>query len=52
MIVCFQSAIPREDYTMDIIMNNGNRLFLDMEAQLETVQFCPLKDKAVWKYKH
>ncbi len=48
MIVCFQSAIPREDYTMDIIMNNGNRLFLNMTAQLETVQFCPLKDKAVW----
>ncbi|KXL54164.1 hypothetical protein CLNEO_03910 [Anaerotignum neopropionicum] len=48
MIVCFQSAVPREDYTLDIIMNNGNRLFLDMSTQLETVQFCPLKDKTIW----
>ncbi|KAF5065728.1 hypothetical protein DSECCO2_270870 [anaerobic digester metagenome] len=48
MIVCFQNAVPREDYTLDIIMNNGNRLFLDMSKQLETVQFCPLKDKNIW----
>lgn len=48
MIVCFQSVTPREDYTMDISMNNGNRLFVDMAVQLETVQFCPLKDKEVW----
>ena len=48
MIVCFQSVVPREDYTLEITMNNGNRLFLDMAAQLETVQLCPLKDKNVW----
>lgn len=48
MIVCFQSVTPREDYAMDIMMNNGNRLFLNMAGQLEKVQFCPLKDKAVW----
>lgn len=33
MIVCFKRAIPREDYPMDIIMNNGNRLLLNMAAR-------------------
>lgn len=49
MIICFQSAVLKEDYKLDVTMNNGNRLILDMAHQLETVQFCPLKDKAVWK---
>ncbi|WP_053956384.1 DUF2442 domain-containing protein [Inediibacterium massiliense] len=49
MIVCFQSVVPREDYKLDVTMTNGNRLLLNMVPQLETVQFCPLKDKAVWK---
>lgn len=49
MIVCFQSVVPKEDYKLDITMSNGNRLLLNMTPHLDTVQFCPLKDKAVWK---
>jgi len=49
MIVTFQSAIPKEDYTLEITMTNNNQLVVNMKPHLDTVQFCPLKDTAVWR---
>lgn len=49
MIVTFQSAIPKEDYTLEITMTNNNRLVVDMKPYLDTVQFCPLKVSEVWR---
>lgn len=49
MIVAFKSAIPKEDYTLQITMTNGNTLKFNMKPYLDTVQFCPLKDRAGWE---
>lgn len=48
MIVTFAYAIPKEDYRLEVTMTNENRLEFDIKPYLDTVQFCPLKDKAVW----
>lgn len=44
-----QSAIAKEDYILEIVMTNGNRLTCNMIPYLNTIQFCPLKDKTVWE---
>jgi len=49
MIVTFQSVVPMDDYTLEVAMTNGNRLKFDMKPYLNTIEFCPLKDKNVWK---
>jgi len=49
MIVTFKSAIPKEDYTLEITMTNKNQMIVDMKPHLNTVQFCPLKDAVVWR---
>jgi hypothetical protein len=49
MIVTFQNAIPKEDYMMEVTMTNQNRMYLNMSPHLNTVQYFPLKDIAVWK---
>jgi len=49
MIVKLIKAIPMKDYTLKIIMSNGNCLKFDMLPYLDTVQFCPLKDMTVWE---
>lgn len=49
MIVTFKSAVPMDDYTLEVTMTNGNRLKFNMEPYLDTVQFCPLRDREVWK---
>ena len=49
MIVTFEKAIPMKDYSLQIIMSNGNRLKFNMLPYLDTVQFCPLKDMGIWE---
>lgn len=49
MIVTFKNAVPMEDYTLEVTMTNDNTLKFNMEPYLDTVQFCPLKDKEIWK---
>jgi hypothetical protein len=49
MIVSFQNAVPKEDYMLEVIMTNQNRMYLNMHPHLNTVQYCPLKDIAVWE---
>ena len=49
MIVAFQSVVPMDDYTLEVTMTNSNRLKFDMQPYLNTIEFCPLKDKNVWK---
>jgi hypothetical protein len=49
MIVTLKEAIPMDDYTLQIIMSNSNTLKFSMLPHLNTVQFCPLKDRSVWK---
>ena len=44
-----QHAIASEDYTLELVMENGNRLLCNMEPYLHTIQFCPLQDKSVWE---
>ena len=48
-MACFESAVPKEDYTLSVTMTNGNRLTVDMSPHLNTVQFCALKDLEVWR---
>ncbi len=49
MIVTFCNAVPKADYMLKVIMTNSNWFELDMRPHLDTVQFCPLKDEAVWR---
>mgnify|MGYP000091715275 FL=1 len=49
MFVKFESVVPMDDYTLLITMSNGNQMKFDISPYLDTVQFCPLKDKTVWK---
>lgn len=49
MIITFENAIPKTNYILSITMTNKNHMDFDMKPYLETVQFCPLMDKAVWK---
>ena len=49
MFVTFKSAVPMDDYTLLITMSNGNQIKFNIAPYLDTVQFCPLKDKEVWK---
>lgn len=39
---------PREDYLLDIEMDDTSKLIIDMKKNLNTIQFYPLKDEKVW----
>lgn len=44
-----KEAIPMDDYFLKITMSNGNYIKINMLPYLDTVQYCPLLDKEVWK---
>lgn len=48
-MACYQSAVPKADYTLTVTLQSGNWLTINMKPHLQTVQFCPLKEKAVWQ---
>lgn len=48
-MACYQSAVPKADYTLTVTLQSGNWLTINMKPHLQTVQFCTLKEKAVWQ---
>jgi len=44
-----KQVFPKDDYFLEIIMANGNSINCDMKPYLDTIQFCPLKKKDVWR---
>lgn len=50
MMAVIQSAIPRDDYSLEIVMTNSNRLLCYMEPYLDTIQYCPLRDRKIWEH--
>lgn len=49
MIVTFHNAIPLDNHILQVTTSNGNRLKFDFKPYLNTIQFAPLKDPALWQ---
>ena len=43
------SVIPKEDYCLEIILDNGSRLNLCMKSRLETIRFGILRDTELFQ---
>lgn len=40
-----KEVIPREEYRLEVILDNGSNITINMENRLETLRFGMLKDK-------
>lgn len=44
-----KSVIPREDYLLEVLFDNGNSIILNFAKRLNTVRFGMLEDKAFFR---
>lgn len=49
MICRINKVIPRADYNLEIQMDNGSSVILDLKSRLETVRFGMLSDSELFK---
>lgn len=40
-----QKVVPREDYRLEVFLDNGSSITVNLESRLETVRFGMLADK-------
>ena len=45
-IIC---ATPKDDYTLDIVLDNHHKIIYDMKPRLQAVRFCKLSALNVFK---
>lgn len=43
------NVTPLENYVLQVEFVSGSHVMLDMKPYLESVRFCPLKDRKVWR---
>ena len=43
------NVIPKEDYCLEIILNNGSSINLSLKSRLETIRFGILADEALFR---
>lgn len=43
------NVIPKEDYSLEIILNNGCSINLSLKSRLETIRFGILADEALFR---
>lgn len=43
------NVIPKEDYCLDIILDNGSSIQLSLKSRLETIRFGILEDAELFK---
>ncbi|SDH65618.1 DUF2442 domain-containing protein [Desulfosporosinus hippei] len=48
-MVQIKEVIPQEDYLLEIILNNGSSISLNMKSRLDTVRFRMLADKEFFR---
>lgn len=48
-ILYFNNAVPKDDYTLNIIFENGYEVKFPMIQLLKQFRFSPLEDLNVWK---
>lgn len=41
--------VPQEDYRIEVILDNGSSVTLNLESRLQTVRFGMLTDKALFR---
>jgi hypothetical protein len=44
-----QKVIPRENYRLEVLLDNGSSIILNLEFRLGTVRFCLLADQNFFK---
>lgn len=42
-------VVPKEDYCLEIILNNGSSINLSLKSRLETIRFGILRDSELFK---
>ena len=43
------AVVPKEDYRLEVQLENGSSVILNLESRLQTLRFGMLSDKAVFK---
>ena len=43
-----QKVIPRENYCLEVLMENGSSVVLNLESRLQTIRFGVLSDKELF----
>ena len=43
------NIIPKEDYCLEIVLNNGSSIHLSLKSRLETIRFGILRDAELFK---
>lgn len=44
-----KSVVPKEDYRLEVQLDNGSSVTLNLESRLQTLRFGMLSDKQVFK---
>ena len=44
-----KSVVPKEDYKLEVLLDNGSCITLNLESRLQTVRFGMLADKQFFK---
>lgn len=44
-----KSVVPMEDYKLEVLLDNGSSITLNLESRLQTVRFGMLSDKQFFK---
>lgn len=44
-----KNVVPKEDYMLEVILDNGSSITLNLKSRLETVRFGMLTDQALFK---
>jgi len=48
-VVRIKAVIPEENYSLEVMLDNGSSITLDMKSKLDTVRFRMLEDREFFK---
>lgn len=48
-MVRIKAVIPEENYSLEVMLDNGSSITLDMKSKLDTVRFRMLEDREFFK---
>lgn len=46
---CIKKVVPKDDYRLEVLLDNGSSVMLNLESRLQTVRFGMLSDKQFFK---
>lgn len=44
-----KDVVPKDDYSLEVLLDNGSSVMLNLESRLQTVRFGMLSDKEFFK---